>query len=85
MIVRDKTRRDIKGMPRSKGFAFVEFGMHDNALVALKNLNNNPNPPFTKEKRPIVEFSVENAYAVEKFKYLIFFFSFSCFGGYLFQ
>uniref|UniRef100_A0A0N5ATW9 RNA-binding protein 28 n=1 Tax=Syphacia muris TaxID=451379 RepID=A0A0N5ATW9_9BILA len=62
-IWRDKERLDRKGMGRSKGFAFVEFSTHIDALNCLKNLNNNPET-FSNEKRPIVEFSIENINAV---------------------
>lgn len=51
----------------SKGFAFVAFSKHEHALAALKNLNNNPNT-FTKDRRPIVEFSIENLVAINKKK-----------------
>lgn len=33
----------------SKGFGFVTFTQHEDALLALRNLNNNPDI-FTKEK-----------------------------------
>ena len=55
----------------SKGFGFVEFNEHTFALKALRYLNNNPDI-FTTDKRPIVEFSVENKVAlnVKKFRQL---------------
>lgn len=53
---------------KSKGFGFVGFAEHNHALKALRNLNNNPNI-FTPEKRPIVEFSIENRVALNKKKY----------------
>lgn len=62
-ILRDKDRRDSKGRPRSRGFAFVEFGEHVHALAALRELNNNPKFSFlssTGNERLIVNFSVEN-------------------------
>lgn len=49
----------------SKGFAFVNFTHHENALLALRKLNNNPDV-FSNTKRPIVEFSIENMFALKK-------------------
>ncbi|KHJ84684.1 hypothetical protein OESDEN_15599, partial [Oesophagostomum dentatum] len=44
-------------------FAFVNFAEHKDALTCLQKLNNNPNT-FTNERRPIVEFSIENLLAI---------------------
>lgn len=52
----------------SKGFGFVEFNEHKFALKALRFLNNNPDI-FTADKRPIVEFSIENKVALNKKKF----------------
>ena len=41
-ILRATDRVDIKGVGRSKGFAFIEFTTHEAALKALRALNNNP-------------------------------------------
>ncbi|CAD5211320.1 unnamed protein product [Bursaphelenchus okinawaensis] len=65
-IMRNKTGVDNQGKPvlgRSKGFGFVEFEDHLDALTCLRNLNNNPEV-FTDERRPIVEFSIENLNAL---------------------
>uniref|UniRef100_A0A0K0FME4 RNA-binding protein 28 (inferred by orthology to a human protein) n=1 Tax=Strongyloides venezuelensis TaxID=75913 RepID=A0A0K0FME4_STRVS len=48
---------------KSKGFGFVAFTEHKDALFCLKQMNNNPKL-FTDEKRPIVEFCVENLTAI---------------------
>ena len=48
----------------SLGYAFCTFENHDVALKCLRVLNNHPSI-FSKEKRPIVEFAVENAKAVK--------------------
>ena len=61
----DPTRPDENGKPRSRGIGFVEFAEHEHALVALRALNNNPTT-FTSQRRPIVEFAVEDARAVRK-------------------
>ncbi|CDW60199.1 RRM 1 domain containing protein [Trichuris trichiura] len=58
-IMRDLNRVNSDNIGRSLGYAFVEFTEHEHALCCLKALNNNPNI-FTDEKRPIVEFSLEN-------------------------
>lgn len=52
---------------KSKGFAFVEFTEHQHALKALRSLNNNPTI-FTPQKRPIVEFAIEDKVALNKRK-----------------
>jgi nucleolar protein 4 len=49
----------------SKGFGFVQFADHVHALQALRKLNNNPDV-FSNAKRPIVEFSIENMFALKK-------------------
>jgi len=59
-ILRDPERLDAEGGPRSKGIGFVEFMDHSHALAAIRQLNNNP-APFGRERRPIVEFAIENA------------------------
>lgn len=65
--MRNRSKIDKKFGP-SKGFAFVEFSEHIHALKTLRILNNNP-AVFTKEKRPIVEFSIENKVALNLKKY----------------
>lgn len=62
-IWKDVSKLDAKGNPRSKGFAFVNFTEHKDALECLLKLNNNPHT-FTNQRRPIVEFSIENLLAV---------------------
>ena len=47
----------------SKEYAFVSFENHLDTLAALRNMNNNPTV-FTKDRRPIVEFSIENRKAL---------------------
>uniref|UniRef100_A0A8C6EC64 RNA binding motif protein 28 n=1 Tax=Moschus moschiferus TaxID=68415 RepID=A0A8C6EC64_MOSMO len=47
----------IKG--QSLGYAFAEFQEHEHALAALRHINNNPEI-FGSQKRPIVEFSLED-------------------------
>ncbi|XP_073033608.1 uncharacterized protein [Primulina eburnea] len=47
-----------------RGVAFIEFTEHQHALVALRVLNNNPGT-FGPERRPIVEFAIDD---VQKLK-----------------
>ncbi|KAL2477969.1 RNA-binding (RRM/RBD/RNP motif) family protein [Forsythia ovata] len=58
-----KLLKDKKGKEgeksRPRGVAFVEFTEHQHALVALRVLNNNPDT-FGSERRPIVEFALDN-------------------------
>jgi len=63
-IIRDMKKLDPKtSIGLSKEYGFISFSKHEDALAALRNLNNNPDA-FTKDKRPIVEFSIENKTAV---------------------
>ncbi|KAL1459258.1 hypothetical protein WDU94_011261 [Cyamophila willieti] len=50
---------DENGNPKSKEHGFVSYTTHEDALSALRNVNNNPTV-FTRAKRPIVAFSIEN-------------------------
>ncbi|XP_068943254.1 RNA-binding protein 28 isoform X2 [Petaurus breviceps papuanus] len=59
-----RVMRDFKGAHgnvkgQSLGYAFVEFAKHEHALAALRHINNNPEI-FGPQKRPIVEFSLED-------------------------
>lgn len=58
-IMRDLKNIDANGVGRSKEFGFVTFTKHEDALRALRAINNNPKI-FTPYKRPIVAFSIEN-------------------------
>ncbi|KAH7426863.1 hypothetical protein KP509_10G020200 [Ceratopteris richardii] len=61
-ILRDEAKAD-----KSRGIAFVEFTEHEHALVALRVLNNNPEV-FSPDRRPIVEFAIENIQMLRKRK-----------------
>ncbi|KAF8560867.1 hypothetical protein P879_04330 [Paragonimus westermani] len=50
---------------RSLGYAFISFTKHEDALKILHHLNNNAEV-FPNQRRPIVEFSLENMQALEK-------------------
>lgn len=64
-IMRDREKVNAEtGVARSLGFGYVKFAKHQHALAALRFLNNNPDI-FTNNKRPIVEFSLENRKALE--------------------
>lgn len=59
-----RVMRDLKGAygkikGQSLGYAFAEFQEHEHALAALRHINNNPEI-FGPQKRPIVEFSLED-------------------------
>ncbi|XP_016045131.1 RNA-binding protein 28 isoform X1 [Erinaceus europaeus] len=59
-----RVMRDLKGIygkvkGQSLGYAFAEFQEHEHALAALRHINNNPDI-FGPQKRPIVEFSLED-------------------------
>ncbi|XP_072774026.1 RNA-binding protein 28 isoform X2 [Taeniopygia guttata] len=54
-----RVMREQRGQGQSLGFAFVEFEEHEEALGALRRLNNNPDL-FGAHKRPIVEFALED-------------------------
>lgn len=44
-VMRNKKGKDDKGglvLGKSKGFGFVEFSEHLDALTCLRNMNNNP-------------------------------------------
>lgn len=58
-IMRDLKNIDANGVGTSKEFGFVTFTKHEDALRALRAINNNPKI-FTPYKRPIVAFSIEN-------------------------
>lgn len=48
-IMRDLKKLDEGNIHPSKGFGFVTFTKHEDALLALRNINNNPDI-FTKDK-----------------------------------
>lgn len=58
-VMRDLKNVDATGKGKSKEYGFVTFTSHEDALKALRSINNNPNI-FSKHRRPIVGFSIEN-------------------------
>uniref|UniRef100_A0A8C6YEA6 RNA binding motif protein 28 n=1 Tax=Naja naja TaxID=35670 RepID=A0A8C6YEA6_NAJNA len=54
-----RVMRELKGRGQSLGYAFVDFQQPHHALLALRHVNNNPRL-FGDQKRPIVEFSLED-------------------------
>ncbi|XP_024883836.1 RNA-binding protein 28-like [Temnothorax curvispinosus] len=58
-VMRDLKNVDATGKGKSKEYGFVTFTTHEDALKALRSINNNPNI-FSKSRRPIVGFSIEN-------------------------
>uniref|UniRef100_W5NES1 RNA-binding protein 28 n=1 Tax=Lepisosteus oculatus TaxID=7918 RepID=W5NES1_LEPOC len=59
-VMYDRKPQLGKTVGRSLGYGFVQFQEHDHALKALRHLNNNPDI-FGPQKRPIVEFSLEDS------------------------
>ena len=64
-IIRDKERKTSAGESRSLGYAFVEFSDHKYALSLVRKMNNKKDI-FTTQKRPIVEFAIENSTILAK-------------------
>ena len=64
-IMRNTERLDSSGMGRSKGFGFAEFVTHQDALDVLRATNNNPQI-FGPDRRPIVEFAIENSLILQR-------------------
>ncbi|XP_028391945.1 RNA-binding protein 28-like [Dendronephthya gigantea] len=64
-IMRNMDRLDSSGVGRSKGFGFVEFLSHQAALDVLRATNNNPEI-FGPDRRPIVEFAIENSLILKR-------------------
>lgn len=65
-IVADKLRLDPEtGKPRSKGFGFVEYATPEEARMALDAMNNN-SELFGGKTLPLVDYAVENVFAVTK-------------------
>lgn len=58
-VMKDLRNLDESGKPISKEHGFVTFVEHEDAIKALRAVNNNPSI-FTRAKRPIVAFSIEN-------------------------
>ncbi|KAM6937699.1 RNA-binding protein 28 [Xenentodon cancila] len=59
-VMYDKKPEKGQVMGQSLGYGFVQFQDHEQALACLRYLNNNPNI-FSPQKRPIVEFSLEDS------------------------
>ena len=57
-IARDTERLDSSGNKRSKGYAFVQCNKEEHAKTCVKELNNSEF--FGKNKRPIVEYALED-------------------------
>ncbi|CAH0591679.1 unnamed protein product [Chrysodeixis includens] len=63
-VMRDlRTPTGADGKHPSKGYGFVMFTRHEDALACLRKLNNNPDI-FDKNNRPIVSFSIEDRTAL---------------------
>lgn len=64
-IMRDMARLDADGQAKSKGYAFVAYEKAEHAEKALMMLNNNPFI-IQRDRRPIVQYSLENRVALAK-------------------
>lgn len=62
-IMRENKPSIAQQLSNSKGFGFISFSNHTDALNALRKLNNNPKV-FGKNCRPIVSFSIEDKKAI---------------------
>ncbi|KAG2482067.1 hypothetical protein HYH03_018977 [Edaphochlamys debaryana] len=69
-ILKEKDKYDASGARKSKGMGFVEFESHEHALTALRQLNNNPGTPWGRDRRPIVEFAIDNVKVLKKLEHL---------------
>ena len=58
-IVKDATRPDAEGNPRSKGFAFIDFKLHEKALFFIRKLSENPYL-FSQKNALIAEFALDD-------------------------
>ncbi|KAL0879622.1 hypothetical protein ABMA27_003340 [Loxostege sticticalis] len=69
VVTEARVMRDLRaplgpdGQHPSKGYGFVMFTRHEDALACLRKLNNNPDI-FDKNNRPIVSFSIEDRTAL---------------------
>jgi nucleolar protein 4 len=55
-VVRSKDRIGTDAKLRSKGFGFLEFAEHEDALAVIAGMNNSPKF-FDAKKRPILQFA----------------------------
>lgn len=58
-LLNDVKKGQVAVKKHPRGVAFVDFKEHEHAIVAVRVLNNNPET-FGPERRPIVEFAIEN-------------------------
>ncbi|KAI5636923.1 RNA recognition motif domain-containing protein [Phthorimaea operculella] len=69
VVTECRIMRDLRAPPSpegrapSKGYGFVMFTRHEDALACLRKLNNNPDV-FDRNNRPIVSFSIEDRTAL---------------------
>ncbi|XP_013889270.1 RNA-binding protein 28 [Austrofundulus limnaeus] len=59
-VMYDKKPEKGQATGQSLGYGFVQFRDHEQALSTLRYLNNNPDV-FSPQKRPIVEFALEDS------------------------
>ena len=67
MIIREKERVDEDGNLRSRGFGFVDFAEHEDAVFFLEKIQEQENYQKLNQKRvPIVEFAIEDIKEIKK-------------------
>jgi nucleolar protein 4 len=54
---------EVRKVEGQDGLAFLEFTLHEHALAALRQVNNNPG--YFEGRRLIVEFAIENSFATK--------------------
>lgn len=58
-VMRDNNITAKHPVGKTKNFGFLKYKEHDDALLVLRKVNNNPSI-FTKNRRPIISFSLED-------------------------
>lgn len=69
-VMRDLKNVDGKGIGKSKEYGFVTFKEHEDALHALRNINNNPQI-FTESRVSIYIYVIINIFPSNSIKILI--------------
>jgi nucleolar protein 4 len=65
-VVRDDTKLDDQNQPVSRGFGFVEFEDHTQALEALRRVNSMDSKQLGLKQHINVQFAIENTLVLQK-------------------